>query len=635
MTQKEKLFDQFPPVSTEEWMNKIHSDLKGADFNKKMVWKTEEGFNVKPFYRMEDSVDLKYPDTLPGQFPYVRGTKIWKNNWYVRQDIEVSDYSEANRKALDILLKGVDSLGFVITDPESVNIENFNILLRGIHIDIIELNFLCNGKSKEILDHLTTISRDRELNPEKIRGAIETDPIGRLMLNGKLCISVEEGFDYLTSFTESASLFPNLRAIHLNASHFTNSGADIVSELAFGISMGSEYMVQLTQRGISGNVAASKIRFGFGTGSNYFAEIAKLRAARILWSAVLKGFQPENFEGIKMHIHCVTSKWNKTIYEPYVNMLRTQTEAMSAILGGTDSLTVEPFDMVFRQPDEFSERIARNQQLILKEEAYFDKVADPAAGSYYIENLTNMISEKAWKLFIETEDNGGFIGCLKSGFIQESLSECASNRKKEVSNRKHIILGTNQYPDAHEKISCSVEFKRIFNERIYEEDLVIDPITLFRGSEEYEKIRISVDRSPFRPAVFLLPVGNDVMRKARSQFSLNFFICAGYNVIDNYGFETVEEGIDKSLVSGADIVVLCSSDEEYPLFAPAICNRLKDKSILVIAGNPPCKDELKALGIDHFIFSGLNVVDTLKNFNNKMGITLEYDQEKYETTVQI
>jgi methylmalonyl-CoA mutase len=183
---------------------------------------------------------------------------------------------------------------------------------------------------------------------------------------------------------------------------------------------------------LSAGYAASKIRFSFGIGSSYFQEIAKLRAARLMWSAVLNGFDRGNGEAGRMDIHCVTSKWNKTSDNPHMNMLRTQTEAMSAILGGADSLTVEPFDVVFRQTDEFSERIARNQQLILKEEAYFDKVADPSAGSYYIENLTKLIAENGWKLFVETEEQGGFLSALKSGFIQAKLSESAvKNNKRE------------------------------------------------------------------------------------------------------------------------------------------------------------------------------------------------------------
>jgi methylmalonyl-CoA mutase len=427
-----KIFEQFPPVTTKEWMDKIQADLKGADFNKKMVWKTKEGFEVKPFYRAEDVENLMYINSLPGEFPFIRGTKIKNNNWRIRQNIEVQDYSKANKKALDVLMKGVDSLGFIIANPDSISEDNFKLLLRDIHTESIETNFFSNGRAKEILDILIKITLETGLDFSGIRGAIEADPLGRLMLNGTLCIPDEAGFDYLYSLTQSSSVFPELRTIHLCASNFSNAGADIVQELAFGISMGSEYLAQLTARGLSAGYSASKIRFSFGVGSSYFQEIAKLRAARLLWSTVLNGFDPGKGEGARMDIHSVTSKWNKRSDNPYMNMLRTQTEAMSAILGGADSITAEPFDVVFRQPDEFSERIARNQQLILKEEAYFDKVADPAAGSYYIENLTQLIAENCWKLFVETEEQGGFLSALKSGFIKAKLAESEEkNNKRE------------------------------------------------------------------------------------------------------------------------------------------------------------------------------------------------------------
>jgi methylmalonyl-CoA mutase len=431
MVKQEKLFDQFPPVTTKEWMDKILKDLKGEDFNKKLVWKTDAGFNVKPFYRDEDIENLMYINTLPGEFPYLRGSKIRNNNWYVRQDIEVSDFPEANRKALTILMKGIDSLGFIITDPGAVNKNNFDILLKDIRLESIEINFLCNGKAKEILDIIDKISAERGLDKDKITGAIEADPIGRLIRNGELCVPVGDGFDYLAELTKSASPYQNFRTLHIKASYFCNEGADIVQELALGLSMGSEYLAQLTERGLGADLAASKIRFSFGTGSDYFPEIAKLRAARLLWSVIATGFQPADRESCRMVIHSVTSEWNKTVQDPYINLLRTQTEAMSAILGGTDSLTVQPFDKTFKQPDEFSERIARNQQLILKEESYFDKVADPGAGSYYIENLTDLIADNAWKLFLEIENEGGFLSALNSGLIHKKLSESAEKRKKE------------------------------------------------------------------------------------------------------------------------------------------------------------------------------------------------------------
>jgi methylmalonyl-CoA mutase len=620
MMQKDRLFDQFPPVSTEEWMDKIKTDLKGADFNKKLVWKTDEGFEVNPFYRMEDIENLMYMTSLPGEFPYKRGTRIHDNNWFVRQNIEVTNYSEANRKVLKILMKGIDSVGFVIDNPESINEKNIDLLLERIFLGGIELNFQSNGKAKEIIELLINYVNKSHSDPDKIRGGFEADPLSRLMINGTLCIPPEDGFDYLADVAKSAAFLPNFRTININASNFKNAGADIVQELGFAISMGSEYMAQLTSRGFNCSTAATKIKFTFGTGSAYFPEIAKLRAARILWAVVTNRYNTDGCGKTEMDIHCVTSEWNKTVYDPYVNMLRTQTEAMSSVLGGADSLTVEPFDIVFRHPDEFSERIARNQQLILKEEAYFDKVADPAAGSYYIENLTDLIAQNAWKLFLEVEGQGGFLEALKSGFIQSRLAQSGTKRLKDTATRKTILLGTNQYPNTLEKISDTADMNRIFRNKPVNEEPLIEQITLFRGSQEYDKLRIAVDNSAKRPSVFLLPIGNLAMRKARSQFSANFFGCTGYRIIDNHGFESVEESIKSALESKAEIVVICSSDEEYPQYAPKIFEELKEKAIVVIAGNPACIEELKAIGIDNFIHVRSNLIETLTEFNKKLGI---------------
>jgi methylmalonyl-CoA mutase len=620
MSNREKLFGQFPPVSTKQWMEKITSDLKGSDFNKRLVWKSNEGFDVMPFYRSEDIENLKHVNNQPGTFPFVRGSKTKNNNWLVRQNIEVADYTEANKKALDILMKGIDSLGFTISDPESITHENFETLLRDIHIESIELNFLSNGKAKEILAILKKILNSRGISYNKIKGAIEADPIGRLLLNGKLCISYDAGLDYLTSLTKEAEALSDLRTININASHFNNAGSDIVTELAFGIAMGNEYMSILTDRGINADQAASKIRFSFGIGSNYFFEIAKLRAARMLWSVVALAYKPENTENCRMEIHSVTSEWNKTVYDPYVNMLRTQTEAMSASLGGTDSLTVEPFDISFKKPDNFSERIARNQQLLLKEEAFFDKVADPAGGSYYIEKLTSLIAESSWKLFLEVEEQGGFVTAMKKGFVQKRVKDTASKRISDISKRKEILLGTNQYPDFNETISPQVEKDKMFSEEAETDNEMIEPIRLFRGSEEIEKLRLSVDMSERRPVAFMLTIGNVAMSKARSQFSCNFFACGGYKVIDNDVFESVEQGIAAAFKANASIIVICSSDDEYATFAPAIYEKAGKKALVVVAGNPACMDELKNKGIEYFISLRSDILTTLSNFNNILGL---------------
>lgn len=634
MNHREKLFDQFPPASAEQWMSKIQEDLKGADFERNMVWRTDEGFDVRPFYRIEDLENIHHSDSLPGKFPYVRGSRTEDNTWLIRQDIRVADYSEANRKARDILMKGVDSLGFIIDDPESINTSNLETLLRDICIDAAEINFVSDGKAVEILEGLAEISKKRGLTYRSLKGAIEADPLIRLMLRGRLCVTPVEGFDYLADLTRAAIPYPRLKTIHLNASRFCDAGAGVTLELALALSAGSEYMAQLTERGISAEKAASKIRFSFGTGPDYFACIAGLRAARLLWSVVQKGYIPDENNISRMEIHCTTGRWNKTIYDPYVNMLRTQTEAMSAVLGGTDSLTVEPFDSVFRRPGEFSERIARNQQLILKEESYFDKVADPAAGSYYIENLTSMIADKAWKIFLELEEQGGFLESIKSGSVQKRLEESAAQRKKAISEKKTVLLGTNEYPDNSETISHEPA-AGINNRSSNDNGFIVKPVRLMRGATEFEEIRMAVDRSSYKPSVFLMTVGNPVMRKARAQFSSNFFGCAGYSVINNTGFETIDEGIERARNSRADIVVICSSDEEYPLFAPVIFKELRSMAVIVIAGNPECTDELRKLGIENFIYTGLSMPDTLRRFNEMLGIEMSFEQENYEAEIQI
>jgi methylmalonyl-CoA mutase len=426
---QKKLFEQFPPVTTKEWMDKITADLKGADFFERLVWKTGEGFDVMPFYRKEDLEKISHIDAV---LPlYLKGNVATEssdrevhatgNRWLVRQNIKVSDYYAANKKALGILMKGIDSIGFIIEDPESINEENLTLLLDCINPGVSEINFLSRGKAREIISSIISISGKSGFDRSSIRGAVEADPLGRLMMNGTLCIPVESAFDYLTSLTKEAAILPNYRNIQINGSNYTNAGSDAVKELAFSLSMATEYLSQLTDRGICAEDVASKMRFSFGIGSDYFMEIAKLRAARILWALIADAFNASGRSSFRMEIHSVTKVWNDKIADPYVNMLRTQTEAMSAVLGGTDSLTLNPFDIASNKSDELSERIARNQQLILKEEAWFDKVADPSAGSYYIENLTTLIAENSWKLFLKIENAGGFISALNSGFVQEKV----------------------------------------------------------------------------------------------------------------------------------------------------------------------------------------------------------------------
>ncbi len=490
MTKKKRLFEKFPPVSREEWMAKIRSDLRGADFNERLVWKTREGFDVLPFYRREDTEGSGFHFNRSPFLARASASQPSANKWLVRQNIEVTDFREASRKAVYMLERGVNSLGFIIKDPGSVSQANFDALLSEICISETELNFLSNGKAIEIVEILAGHLMQRDYSSFALRGAVEADPLGRLMLNGTLCIPVDAGLDYLALLIRKSSVLPNLKVIQVNGQAILNAGGSAVEELAFALSMACEYLSAMTDRGIDPDTVASRMRFLFGTGSGYFMEIAKLRAARILWPVLIKGFKPSSGSSYNITINSVTGRFNKTLFDPWVNLLRTQTEAMSAILGGTDSLVVEPFDQAGKEPDLFSERLARNQQIILREEAGFDRVSDPAAGSWYIESLTELISEHSWKLFLEIEGQGGFLKSLRSGLIQERMKASALKRKENFASGKEVLLGTSLYPDNSEKSDGEINTDRLFARDITTDGLEIEPVRPFRAAEEMEKSRL-------------------------------------------------------------------------------------------------------------------------------------------------
>lgn len=612
---KEPLFSEFPPVSTEKWMEKVTADLKGADFQKKLVWKTNEGFSVKPMYRAEDIAALETADSLPGKFPFVRGTKN-DNDWYVRQEIVAPTFEEANKKALDVLNKGVNSLGFEIA-ADDITAENIAVLLNGIYPEIVELNFkTCRKASAKLIKILYNYFVSINANLDNVRGSVNFDPIGRILRKGA---DTEDMLDSAAEIIKKSALLPQYRVIGINAFLLNNAGAYISRELGFALAWGNDWISRLSEeKGLSPEEVAGKIQFNFGIGSNYFMEIAKFRAARMLWANIVEAYKPKSSESAKMQIHAETSNWNMSIYDAHVNMLRTQTEAMSASLAGVDSLTVNPFDKAFRQPDDFSERIARNQQLLLKEESHFDKVADPSAGSYYIETLTVSIAEQAWKLFLEVEEKGGFYAAVKDGFVQKTINECNANRHAAVASRREVLLGTNQYPNFSEFAEDKI--KKTANGTGKKSEAAFETLNFDRATSDFESLRLDTEKSGKRPKVFMLTIGNLAMRLARAQFASNFFACAGYEVIDNLGFDTIEAGVKAGLDKKADIIVLCSSDDEYAELAPKAHQVLGDKAILVVAGAPECMDDLKTQGITNFINVRSNVLETLLNFNTGLGI---------------
>ena len=386
MEEKEqKLFTYFQPVTTQEWEDKIIADLKGKDYERSLIWRTHEGFNVRPDYREEDLADLNYLVSLPGEFPFVRGSKK-DNDWQIRQNIIVKDFEQANKKALTILGKGVTSLGFYFDSCTNITKADMGILLKDICVEAAEINFVCTCDNCNCAKVFAEYVSEGSWDNKQVVASTSIDPISALVLQGMMG---EKAFSNIKDVIEATAELPKFRVINVNGKHFANSGSSIVQELAFSLAQGAEYLTQLTELGLSIDKVAKNIKFNFGIGNNYFMEIAKLRAARYLWAKIVEAYGPDCKCVAKLVVHSETNTFNKTIYDPYVNMLRTQTEAMSAVLGGTNSVTVLPFNAIYEDTTEFSERIARNQQILLKEESHLNKIVDPSAGSYYIESLTN------------------------------------------------------------------------------------------------------------------------------------------------------------------------------------------------------------------------------------------------------
>jgi methylmalonyl-CoA mutase len=626
--QREKLFTDFPPVTTQEWMDVITKDLKGADFQKRLVWRTNEGFQVNPFYRAEDVEGKPALENLPGQFPYVRGTKK-ENVWSVRQDIDVKDFAEANKKAVMLLNKGVTSLGFHLP-KNALSAENLALLLNGIAPDKVELNFsTCISATIELARLVVEYVKGCNLNPMKCFGSIEFDPFRKILKKG---IDEPAWEEKVVEMVQITAPLPRYRAITVTGNRMNDAGAFAYQELGYSLSYGNQVLSKLIEKGVDPSLAAKKIKFDLGVGSNYFMEIAKFRAARWLWAEIVNAYRPPCHNdcdnkaadgtcrcAAKMNIHAITSRFNQTLYDPYVNMLRTQTEAMSATIGAVDSLTVRPFDEAFETPTAFAERIAVNQQLLLKEESHFDKVTDPSSGSYYIETLTASLAEQAWKLFLETEETG-FYESLKAGSVQDAINASADSRFGAAASRKEILLGTNQYPNSRETMAEKIEEKEKHGCGCsHDQATSLKKLNTRRLADPFNELRLATERSGKKPKVFMLTIGNLAMRLARSQFSGNFFACAGYELIDNLGFKTVAEGVRAARDKKADVVVLCSSDEEYRTYAPEAFDLLKDGSeLFVVAGAPACMDDLKAHGIEHFIHVRSNVLETLKMFNEKL-----------------
>ncbi len=576
----EHLLDEFPAVSTQSWEDVIHHDLKGADYAKKLVWQSPEGIAVKPYYRSEDIAYLNI-DQTPGTFPYLRSARA-TGNWRIREEIEADDPEQANRDAQNAIASGAEEISFLHAAVRSAS--DLGMLL--VNLQTVPLHF------------------------ENADDTVMSLLIGRLKSKADSPL-VSTGYSPFANLDAAAATIrsapPALVPFTIHGEYFEEAGANAVQEVAFTLSAGVDYLAEMDARGVEIDHAAASVTFSFTTGASYFFQIAKLRAFRMLCARAVESFGGCH-DAAKARMHARTSLWNKTIYDPHVNVLRATTEAMSAVLGGADSVCMTPFDYCYKTPDEASRRLARNTQIMLKHEAMLAQVADPGAGSYFLEVMTDSIAREAWKMMQQIESDGGYRKVCATGRLDHALEESEKTRDKAVAVRRRVFTGTNQYADAQERALDRIEQSRATTDK--------------RGAASYEQLRLRTEHyaaeSGKTPRVLLAEFGDVKMQAARATFASNFFACAGFTI-------TLQRFDNASGIAAADadLIVLCSSDAEYLEMTTALVPKLKAlgrETPVIVAGNPESAEQLRAAGVADFIHIRSNPIEVLTDWQRRLGI---------------
>ena len=450
---KHSLFSEFDPISSKQWKQKIQFELKGEDYNDTLIWNSPENIKVKPFYNQED---------LQENLPVNQNA----NGFKICQNIFVFDLEKSIERAIESIERGADSIIFTI-ENETIDVTK---LLEKLPLENCEIYLNLSFISINYISKIETIAKSRNA---KIY--CNLDPIGQLAKDGNWFKTQEkDNFETLNLISKQVS---NSSIISINSSLYQNAGANMVQELAYSLAHANEYLNRIT-------TFNQPIVFKISVGTNYFFEIAKLRAYRILFNSIAKEYNPN----LECHLVVTPTKRNKTIYDYNVNMLRTTTECMSAIVGGADAIANLPYDALYHKDNEFGDRIARNQLLILKNESYFDKVKNPADGTYFIESLTNQLAEKALVLFKDIEANGGFLKQLNEGIIKRKIQESADKEQELIDSGKEVLLGTNKYPNKDDKMKHDLELFPFV--KVNPRKTLITPIIEKRLAEKLEQERL-------------------------------------------------------------------------------------------------------------------------------------------------
>lgn len=596
MNNKNKpLFSEFGPVSKQDWIEKVKVDLKGADFDKTLVWKNLSQIDIQPFYNQEDKK------------AYLEHTGENTQTLVNYRHIEVSTAASGNSLALKAIEEGINGLLFRIS--EDITPEK---LLSGIDLDQVTVSFILGKNTSLFAKKFLDFAQNNITSNKQLKGYFHTEIISHYITAGKI---EEADFTLLADLVRLTKDFPHYKAITISGTEYLDSGANQVQEVAYTLNSLVYLIDELTQRGLEVPSVFDNLNINLAIGIEYFVEIGKFRAFNHLLTEIAGRYGIDTFSHT---ISAKTSIWSKSVTDAHTNMLRATTEVMSAILGNVDAVLIDPYDKEFKAPSDFSNRIAGNIATILREESYFGKVANPVDGSYYIEEVSRKIAEKALELFKFIEEKGGFYDAFESGLIQEQIAEIRLQKLKLISQRRLPMVGINKYPNLMETISADILSDGIFNEN----GKFLKPR---RASLEIEAIRKTTEdlyqKTGIRPIVELVSYGNLTMRKARAGFAYDFLGVSGFNVLQEKSFDSYEAGAKAGAQSDSQVVVICSSDQDYEDTALDFVKSFRalnlDK-VLLLAGAPANIEELTRAGLNGCVNLRSDVIKTISEIQKEI-----------------
>lgn len=637
--QEELKFDEFPITSYEQWKDEAIKSLKGGDFEKKLFTKTIEDIILKPIYNENDLKNNPlYNFQYPGIAPYNRGENplgYKANPWLIAQAIPYPDIKQFNtalqndlangQNAINIKVRGISNHHRQIKyGIELNNIDDFANAFENIDLSKYPIYFSTDEIFYDFSKLFQDFLKKSKIDISKFEGNLGADIFGKLLSTGNLALSLN---NYYKQIEELINQYDNSNfgVININGSIFHNAGANTVQELAYSFTEAIEYIKTLQLLDLDVDKIAPKIRFSFGIGSNFFMEIAKLRAARIIWTKIIREFGG-NEQSQKMFIHSQTSLRNKTKFNPWSNIMRNSTECLAAILGNSNGIEVGYFDFAYGYPSELSRRLARNTQLIYLNESHLLDTIDPAAGSYYLEELTNEICIKTWQKIQEIEAKGGFFENIKSGNIQNEIKQTADIQIKDYHIRKLVLVGTNKYPLLNEKIPEDyMEYE--YNEEALSEqnnELNIEQLKALRFAEDFEKLRdnsnIYKEKNGAYPSITLFNFGELSEYKPRNDFAGEYLAIGGFEIKSTPAFSTPSDAMKYLLENPSNIITICSSDEKYVKIVPEfaqLVKKFKPLTYIILAGYPKEQIDLyKQFGVDDFIYLNSDVYETLLRIQN-------------------